>query len=212
VQQRVDFLGARLPAALKGVTARQRVRLADLRIGTGVLTRSLRDGQRRVAEAEQSLAPALARTARESRRKLDAFSARLNLAQEGRLQRRRDRLAQVAPRLDPVARRGLGKSREDFARVAAGLGPELPLGRIARLRDTLAALDRLNESLSYKSALERGFAVVRAEGEVVTRAHAAAKATVLEIEFADGRITVGNKPAAPKKRASEPPPEQGSLL
>jgi exodeoxyribonuclease VII large subunit len=150
--------------------------------------------------------------ARDAGRDLDALSARLDLAQESRLQRRRDRLAQVAPRLDPVARRGLEDSREDFARVAAGLRPELPLGRIARLREGLLALDRLRETLGYEETLKRGFAVVRGDGKVVTTVEAAAKAAVLEIQFADGRHTVGNKPAAPKKRAPEAPPEQGSLL
>jgi len=121
-------------------------------------------------------------------------------------------MARLAPRLDPLAARAAAEGREDFARVARRFTPELPLGRIGRLRDALAALDRLNESLSYKSALERGFAVVRSEGEVVTRAEAAARATSLEIEFADGKLTVGGKPGVPRKRAPEPPPEQGSLL
>jgi exodeoxyribonuclease VII large subunit len=90
--------------------------------------------------------------------------------------------------------------------------PDLPLARIARLRDVLAGLDRVNESLSYRKTLERGFAVVRADGEIVTTAEAASRASSLEIEFADGRHAVGQRPSAPKRKATEPPPEQGSLL
>ena len=212
VQQRVDFLGARLPSALQSVTARQRVKLADLRIGTGVLTRSLRDGQRRVAEAERSLGPALARVARDAGRELQDLSGRLDLARDRRLAVAGEKLARLGPRLDPLASRAAGERREGFARVARRFTPELPLSRIRRLREALAALDRLNESLSYKSALERGFAVVRSEGQIVSSAGVAAQATSLEIEFADGRLAVANKPAGPRKRGPEPPPEQGSLL
>ena len=50
------------------------------------------------------------------------------------------------------------------------------------------------------------------DGHVVTSVEAAAKAAVLEIQFADGRHTVGNKPGATRKRTPEAPPEQGSLL
>jgi exodeoxyribonuclease VII large subunit len=212
VQQRVDFLGARLPAALRSVTERQRVRLADLRIGTGVLTRSLRDGTRRVAEAERSLGPALARVARDAGRELQDLSGRLELARDRRLAVAGEALARLGPRLDPLAARAAAEGREDFGRVARRFTPELPLGRIGRLRGALAALDRLNESLSYKSTLERGFAVVRSEGRIVSSAEAAGRATSLEIEFADGKLAVGQRPSGARRKGSEPPPEQGSLL
>jgi exodeoxyribonuclease VII large subunit len=65
--------------------------------------------------------------------------------------------------------------------------------------------------LSYRNTLARGFAVVRSDGHLVTNAEAAARAASLEIEFADGRHTVGRS-AAPKRKGTEPPPEQGSLL
>ncbi|WP_210526976.1 exodeoxyribonuclease VII large subunit [Rubellimicrobium arenae] len=213
-QQRLDYLGAQLPRALRSVTERRRVQLADLRLGTGMLVRTLRSERRRLEEATRAMGPALARTARDSRRDLGELSARLDRAQEARLRFRRDVLGRVAPRLDPVARRGLAESVEDFARVAQALRPELPLARIARLRDGLLALDRLRETLGYEETLKRGFAVVRADGEVVTSVEAAARATTLEIQFADGRHTVANKPAAAttRKRPAEPPPEQGSLL
>jgi exodeoxyribonuclease VII large subunit len=211
-QQRVDVLGDRLPRALRSVTERRRVQLADLRIGTGLLARALRDARRRVGEADRSLAPALARASREGARKLDGLSARLDLARDRRLGQGREALARLAPRLDPLAARAASEGREDFERVADRLTPDLPLRRIARLRDRLGGLDRVNESLSYRNTLARGFAVVRGDGGVVTTAEAAAQASVLEIEFADGRHTVGQRPAAPRKRPGEPPPEQGTLL
>ncbi|TNC50076.1 exodeoxyribonuclease VII large subunit [Rubellimicrobium rubrum] len=212
-QQRLDYLGAQLPRALRSVTERRRVQLADLRLGTGVLVRSIRAERRRLEEATRAMAPALARTARDARRDLDDLSARLDRAQQARVRFRRDVLERVAPRLHPVVRRTVAESREDFERVAASLTPDLPLARIGRLREGLLALDRLRETLGYEETLKRGFAVVRADGQVVTTADAASRAAALEIQFADGRLTVGNRPATgARKRPADPPPEQGSLL
>ena len=58
--------------------------------------------------------------------------------------------------------------------------------RIAKLQ----SLDRLRETLGYVETLRRGYAVVRGDGAVVTNVAAAGKAAALEIEFADGRLSV----------------------
>jgi exodeoxyribonuclease VII large subunit len=52
--------------------------------------------------------------------------------------------------------------------------------------------------------------VVRGDGAVVTGRAGAEKATLLEIEFHDGRLSLGAKPAT--KKGSAKPPEQGSLF
>jgi exodeoxyribonuclease VII large subunit len=210
-QQRLDFLGDRLPRALRSVAERRRVQLADLRIGTGVLSRALREGRRRVGEAERSLGPALARAARDAGRKLDGLSARLELARDRRLGAPREALGRLGPRLDPLARRAVAEGREDFDRVARRLSPELPRSRIARLGAALESLDRLRATLGYEETLKRGFAVVWSDGHTVTTVEAAARAATLEIQFADGRHVVGSRPTV-KRRASDPAPEQGSLL
>ncbi len=212
VGQRLDFLAARLPAALRGVVGRQRVRLADLRIGPGVLRRQAQGERRRLEEAARALGPALGRALREGAVRLGAIDGRIERAHEARVERRRERLGAVAPRLDLLARRAVAEARDGFEE--AGLTPDLALARIARLRDALAGLDRVNESLSYRRTLERGFAVVRSEGQVVTRAEAARGAPSLDVEFADGQVTLKAGPA--RRPKAEPPggtpPEQGSLL
>lgn len=211
-QQRVDVLGDRLPRALRSVTERRRVELADLRIGTGLLARALRDGRRRLREAEGSLGPALGRAARDAGRRLSDLGARLDLARDRRTAAPREALGRLAPRLDPLARRAAGEAGEDFARIARRLSPELPRARIARAAAAFEALDRLRVTLGYEATLRRGFAVVWSDGHTVTTAEAAARAATLEIQFADGRHVVGQRSAAPKRRPAEPPPEQGSLL
>lgn len=62
----------------------------------------------------------------------------------------------------------------------------------ARLQNS----SKLLGSLSYRSVLARGFAVVRdAQGEVVMRQRQALALAKLRIEFADGEVEVARKPA-----------------
>ena len=63
-----------------------------------------------------------------------------------------------------------------------------------------------------KFDLKRGYAVVRGDGAVVTTQKAAQAATALEIEFADGRMTVGAAGAKPVTKSKPKPPDQGSLF
>ncbi|NHB76683.1 exodeoxyribonuclease VII large subunit, partial [Rhodobacter calidifons] len=89
-----------------------------------------------------------------------------------------------------------------------------PAARFARARDRLEALDRTRMTLGYHATLKRGYAVVRADGAVVTSKAGAEKAAALEIEFADGRMAVGNRPVRRAKGAEDGGPDggQGSLF
>ncbi|HSF92811.1 MAG TPA: exodeoxyribonuclease VII large subunit, partial [Paracoccaceae bacterium] len=77
----------------------------------------------------------------------------------------------------------------------------------------------------YKNTLQRGYTVVRGGGKVLTDKAQAVGLEVLEIEFRDGRLSIGAgsappetqpEPAAPAKPGKKPkktkPPEQGSLF
>ena len=74
----------------------------------------------------------------------------------------------------------------------------------------LEALDRTRQTLGYAQTLQRGFAVVRGEGQVVTTKAGAERSASLEIEFADGKLALG--PRAPRKGKAEGGPDQGSLF
>ena len=84
-----------------------------------------------------------------------------------------------------------------------------PANRFAALAQRLEALDRTRQTLGYAETLKRGYAVVRGDGHVITAKAAAEKAHLIEVEFADGRITLGAKPG---KKAKADGPEQGSLF
>jgi exodeoxyribonuclease VII large subunit len=161
-RQRLDYLGERLPAALQAAAAKKRVKLADAALRPGVLHRGIAEQRRRLDTLVARLEPAL------QRRVADAGSAlgKVRLAPPD-LGRKRERLGQWTQLLSDRA------SRQQDQR-----------------RARLEALDRVRETLGYRETLKRGYAVVRADGAVVTSTQAVAKAAKVEIEFSDGRITL----------------------
>ena len=150
------------------------------------------------------------------RQRLDRAGEKLEPALIAGVQRRRVRLADVSGSLRPATlRQRLAQDRarkaDAFAALVARLS-DAGQRQTRGWRQRIDALDRLRETLSYKATLARGYAVVRGDGAVVTGKAAAGKATSLEIEFADGRITVGAGSAKPASRKAGKPPEQGSLF
>ncbi len=164
-----------------------------------------------------------------------------HLAQLARVLPRADTLfATPRQRLDRAGD-GLGKAlgtnlqthSADFHRKAALLRPRILQDRIRLGRERSAALferivraekssmaesakqlqslSRVLESVSHKSALERGFALVRGEGGVVRRASAVKPGEALTLTFADGdrAVTADGGHAKPKAKK---PVDQGSLF
>jgi exodeoxyribonuclease VII large subunit len=164
------------------------------------------------------------------------------------LARRKDGLASVGDRLDQRAARGMERHRLRFDNWAGRLAPSLarllaeadragakgrgdltalgarleaaPRRRLDDLARRLDQLDRTRKTLGHTETLKRGFAIVRGDGQVVTSAAAAGRASVLEAEFQDGRMVVGQggttaEPApAPVVRKPKPGGDggQGSLF
>jgi exodeoxyribonuclease VII large subunit len=171
--------------------ARQRCDTWGERLPAALIA-SVRMRRMRLSEGAGALRPSLLRRAvAGERQRLAATAARLNLAALERetAQKRRD-LGRAAQRLAEAGRR-----------------------EMAARRDRLAALDRLRETLGYRATLERGYAVVRGDGELVTTRVAAAQARALEIEFADGKLALADAPAPRKTaRPKDTPEGQGSLF
>ena len=129
------------------------------------------------------------------------------------VERGRERLDARAGRLSPEAlTRDITRKRETLGQTARRL-VRAGQTQTETLRNRLTALDRMRVTLGYTETLKRGFAVVRGDGELVTSKAAAARATSLEIEFHDGRLTPGAAPARPAARKQkDEPPEQGNLF
>ncbi len=189
-RQRLDVTGDRLPQGLRRLVDRQRLRLSE---GAGslrpsVLVRAVTVERGRLTDRTARLAPALDRLAVQ----------------------KRDRLGAVAARLSPrPIRREVAAGQERLANLSKRLDAA-QTQRVGDLTKRLDALGRLAETLSYKATLDRGYAVVRGDGHVVTTKAGAEAASGLEIEFKDGTLRLGG--TAPKKATKPKPPEQGSLF
>jgi exodeoxyribonuclease VII large subunit len=191
-RQRLDRAAEKLEPALISGVQRRRVHLADVSgsLRPATLKRMLENDRRRLAETAARLQPALARYVSAKR---DRFDSRARGFRPAALAQDRQR------------------KQQEFARLVARLS-DAGQRQTRSWRQKIEALERLRETLSYKSTLARGYAVVRGDGQIVTGTAQAQKATLLEIEFGDGRLAVGEKPAPKRKASDTPPPEQGSLL
>ncbi len=193
--QRLDLMSDRLPRALTRSVDLRRGRLIEsaASLRPSLLSRGLAEQQRRYDQTVARLAPGLSRVVDTKREALARRADRLNLSQINRdLATRRERFEALARRLS-----GAGQTQ------------------VRDWRTRLDAMERLRETLGYKETLKRGYAVVRGDDAVVTRKEAATAASMLEIEFADGRLKVGTTGATAARPAAKPkpkPPEQGSLF
>ncbi len=203
----------RLEALLAGPAQRLDLWAGRLGGALGIATARKRSGFERVARLRPEILQALIA------RRRDALDKRAE-ALETRFTRRADARHAAydkwASRLVPALHRLIGEARhrqtEGRARLEA-LSARLeaaPAVRLADLARRLEALDRTRQTLGYTETLQRGYAVVRGDGEVVVSKAAAARAHAIEIEFADGRLQVGSGPA--KKPKAGDPPAQGSLF
>jgi len=235
----LDALAARLTRGVgQGVTQRQQ-RLRDLARALPRVETLVATPRQRLDAASMRLSAALGLAVAKKRGVFDRLGGRMQPAvlraavvrqrdilgaQGDRLQRavhlRLDRLAErqlgLAARLAPALARMLaeagrktGDGRRDLDRLAARLDAAA-MSRLQRLSDRLEALDRTRTTLGYTETLKRGYAVVRGDGAVVTTRAAAEKALSLEVEFQDGRVTLGSRMA--KKVKGEREGGQGSLF
>ena len=155
-----------------------------------------------------------------ARQRFDAAAGRLHLGLRAGTQNARARLERLTGRLTlrPL-RNQIAQHREALARhqTAAGRAARVQLARRA---DRLAATAKLFESLSYKSVLQRGYALVfDAEGQPVKLAAQTTSGQNISIRFRDGdaaaTITGTTRTAAkPRSRSgkSSPTGNQGSLF
>jgi exodeoxyribonuclease VII large subunit len=154
----------------------------------------------------------------------------------------RQRFDTAAEKLSGALRRNLAAHGADLAKKAALLRPRVISARIEQTRERITALDararrahathhaaaaralsglsRVLDSISYKSVLARGFALVRGEdGKLRRRAGVLAAGEALTLVFADGEaaaVAAGKpgpeKPAKAKKPGGDSKKYQGSLF
>ena len=183
------------------------------------MLRAAEQGLARRGERLRDLSRALPRPETlltQSRQRLDSAERALPAALTSGTMRHRDRFATASGALRPMALSArIANERASLSRLSARLEPAV--GRlIARQGDRLTAADRLRESLGYQATLGRGYALVRADGVLAPDKVSAAASDALEIEFRDGRLSVGaaQEVRAPKKSKAHKAKgsQQGSLF
>ncbi|UWQ05253.1 exodeoxyribonuclease VII large subunit [Aliiroseovarius crassostreae] len=226
----VEEAGARLSRAIgQGVTQRGQ-RLRDLSRALPRPETLLDAPRQRLDRAEKDLPAALRSVTQHRKVQLTQVAAGLRpQSLSGMVATKGEDLRKIGARLTPALSRANAEKRRDFQRVAGRLSAgriQLETTRkqgelselstrltrafemsISRQRDRLGALDRMHQTLGYTETLRRGYAVVRAEGALVTSVAAARSEKSLEIEFADGRFSLDLPPSdqPPAKSPSKPP-------
>jgi exodeoxyribonuclease VII large subunit len=219
----------RLGAASARNLAEQRKRVASL-------TRLLPQADALLATPRQRLDRAIERLRTTMLRRCDA--RRMRLAQSAaRLSRHAPQaeLARVREKLDGLGKRlelGLAarvalarRDNDGAARRLATASARLPRAFVAIIetrREKLVRLTRLQESLSHRAVLARGFALARDDKGAIIRSVAhVAPGERLQIEVADGafparveEMETVTKPAELKRRGRNPVPRggQGTLF
>ncbi|HEY0105502.1 MAG TPA: exodeoxyribonuclease VII large subunit [Rhizomicrobium sp.] len=177
-------------------------------------TRGMDDRRRHLAQLARILPRADALFA-QPRQRLDQAGDNLARALSRNLQLHDRRLTRAGAALRPGE---LGRHRKREGERADLLGKRLLRAQRARLGELSKALDALGrvlETSSYKSALERGYALVRGEdGKVRRRAAAIAAGEHLTLTFADGETGAAADGAAQPKPKSKPAKSggQGNLF
>jgi exodeoxyribonuclease VII large subunit len=168
-RQRFDGASGRLGYALRSFATAKRSQLDRWqgRLDIRLISQRAERCHERLASADREVRQVLRRIVQQHHVRLGRSASRLR---PGLLhhpaQRGRDRLDRLTARADQCLIAGAERRRNRL--------------------DTLAQLLR---SLSHKSVLDRGFALVRdAEGRMVRRVAEAEEAGRLELELADGRI------------------------
>jgi len=138
-----------------------------------------------------------------ARQRLDTGAGRLVQALKSNTQQHRTRLARLVPRLTlrPVSQAIANEHRALTTLSARARGA---IGRLSAFkRQELDGSAKLLASLSYKSVLGRGFALVRDEaGKPLRAAKSVSAGARLTVEFADGTI----------RAREDGGPKQGKLL
>ena len=203
-RQQLDHAAANLLGNLRHSVQALRLRYARI---DSTLTPRLLHGQRQEgAQRLRNLAlradTGLRKTVDRTRLTYDPRAALLDNSMTRLVERKRAQLAGLTPKLSPaVLRTELRHARSQLgpltARMRGGMALSLSEGRTA-----LGQWGKLLGSLSYKSVLARGYAVIKdADGNLVQQRAHLAPGDMVAIEFADGAVgaTIAGSPVIKKK-------------
>jgi exodeoxyribonuclease VII large subunit len=241
--QQIAELNLRLGTGMRRTIAGERTRLRAIAGGLPRAQDLVAMPRQRYDSAAARLARALQMNSQVHANRFGRIASRLSESLvRARLQRAGDQLERISGLSDRAARRRLEAARARLDRVRGLLRPQAILqqqqrgsqrlfelgerlglaarNQIERRERALNAVSQLLSSLSHRSVLERGFAIVRGgEGQMLRAVAQVVSDAVLDIEFADGhvaaRATGGTAGLGPSRAPGVRPPvaaKQGSLF
>ncbi|MEI9993119.1 MAG: exodeoxyribonuclease VII large subunit [Rhizomicrobium sp.] len=179
-----------------------------------VFSKAMDDRRRHLGQLARVLPRADALFA-QPRQRLDFAGENLGKALRTNLQVHDRRLTKAGAALRPTDLRRNLKREGERAELLGKRLARAGRARLTELAKHLDSLGRVLEGTSYRSALERGFALVRGEdGKVRRRAAQVTEGESLTLTFADGEVPAtasGTAPQKPKSRG-KPGGGQGSLF
>jgi exodeoxyribonuclease VII large subunit len=212
-RQRLDHASSNLLGNLRHSVQVLRVRFA--RVEPKLNSRVLQGQRQEAAERLRNLAlrsdAGLRKTVDRSRLTYDPRAQRLAIAAARLVERKRAQLEAVGPKLAPNALRAeIRHGQAQLGPLATRLYASMLQGLSLR-GAALAQAGKLLTSLSYKSVLARGYAVVKDdEGNLVHERGGLKPGAPVSIEFADGEVgaTIASSPVIKKK--PRPPSDGGT--
>ncbi|MCB1378059.1 MAG: exodeoxyribonuclease VII large subunit, partial [Alphaproteobacteria bacterium] len=163
--------------------------------------RSMQDRETRLKSAARAL-PRADELLALARQRFDSAAGRLVLALQANTREHRSRFHKVAPRLSLAPMRTAIVNERKMLATAGSRAARALHRTLDFKRERFTGTAKLIDSLSYKSVLRRGFALVRdGKGEAIRAAASVRPGQVMRIEFADGEVI-----------AREDGPKQGSLF
>jgi exodeoxyribonuclease VII large subunit len=224
VAETLDY-AKRLVGGVSRLLRERGVELAGLARGLGDPRRLIEERQQRLDERGERLALA---TRQLVERRAHALAAARLVSPVAVLLAKQQAFTSESRMLDSAMKRYLGEARQKIERTAdrvEQLGTRLQRCTAEFLenrRRQVEQADKLLESYSFRSVLERGFALVRdQDGHPVLAAANLRAGDTLAIDFTDGRIgarvtdgagTAPRPASAPRRRDGGGGGEQGSLL
>lgn len=217
-RQRLDHAASNLLGNLRHSVQERRMRFS--RVEARLSTRLLQGQRQETAEKLRNLSlraeAGLRKTVDRARLTHDPRAERLANAVSRLVERKQSQLDAVGPKLSPNALKAeLRHSRSQLGPLANRLLSSIGQSLMDR-QSALAQSGKLLVSLSYKSVLARGYAVVKdGDGNLVHDRTGLASGDMVAIEFADGAVgaTIAGSPVIKKKpRAQSGSDVQESLF
>lgn len=213
-RQSLDMAATRLAGGLRHYVQDKRLTLS--RLAGAMQPRLVRqrhaDLKSRIDHLDHRALSGLNKMVERARLTFDPRAARLPGAVDQALERKRTLFGRLSPRLSPQPLRAeLRQARAELAPLSKRLALT-PAVITAERRQAVSQLAKLLDTLSYRSVLARGYALVQDEsGDVVTTAASLKPGDALKLTFADGEVgaNVAGAPA-PKRKSSRGPSDDGS--